>query len=226
MNGGGRPQADRPTSLTVGTPLPGCPDRTAKRRTMFDFPCHCEAVGRGDRRECLWCNLLVSCADLYNVPGDSHGASPLGMTGGEIVRIRRGAVVHFVHTAERHGGRSLRGDSQNTQGRPQADRPTSLTVGTPLPGCPDRTAKRRTGFDFPCHCEAEGRGDRRECLWCNLLVLRTISGILPGDCHVGLRPPRNDSGRGRLVLLFVIHSRAAPFSQWCNHFCANRRKKD
>ena len=27
---GGRPQADRPTSLTVGTPLPGCPDRRAQ----------------------------------------------------------------------------------------------------------------------------------------------------------------------------------------------------
>ena len=38
MNGEGRPQADRPTCLTVGTPLPGCPDRATKRRTRFDFP--------------------------------------------------------------------------------------------------------------------------------------------------------------------------------------------
>ena len=101
MNGEGRPQADRPTCLTVGTPLPGCPDRTTKRRTGFDFPCHCEAEGRGDRRECLWCNLLLHRADLYNVPGDSYVASLLGMTGGEIVRIRRGAIVDSVRPAER-----------------------------------------------------------------------------------------------------------------------------
>ena len=80
---------------------PGVSDRTTKRRIRFDFPCHCEAEGRGDRRECLWCNLLVSCADLYNVPGDSYVASLLGMTGGKIVRIRRGAVGIFVCPAER-----------------------------------------------------------------------------------------------------------------------------
>ena len=43
---------------------------------------------------------------------------------------------------------------------------------------------RRTRFDFPCHCE-EVKGRRG-----NLLVLRTISGILPGDSHVA--SPRND----------------------------------
>ena len=112
----------KPTALhvLVGTPLPGCPDRTTKRRTGFDFPCHCEAEGRGDRRECLWCNLLVSCADLYNVPGDSYVASLLGMTGGEIVRIRLRAAVNSVHTAERRGRRSLREAPQNAQGRLQA----------------------------------------------------------------------------------------------------------
>ena len=113
---GGRPQADRPTSLTVGTPLPGCPDRATKRRTRFNFPCHCEAEGRGDRRECLWCNLLLHRADLQNVPGDSQKVnwpegpreatlgcvgSLLGMTGGEVVRIRRGAVSDSVRPAER-----------------------------------------------------------------------------------------------------------------------------
>ena len=80
---------------------PGCPDRTAKRRTRFNFPCHCEAEGRGDRRECLWCNLLLHRADLQNVPGDSYVASLLGMTGGKIVRIRRGAVSDSVRPAER-----------------------------------------------------------------------------------------------------------------------------
>ena len=59
------------------------------------------------------------------------------------------------------------------------------TVGTPVPGCPGRTAKRRTGSKIPRHCEAEGRG--------NLLERRTNLTALPGDCHVGLCPPRNDN---------------------------------
>ena len=67
------------------------------------------------------------------------------------------------------------------------------TVGTPVPGCPGRTAKRRTGSKIPRHCEAEGRG--------NLLERRTNPTALPGDCttgipfghHVGLCPPRNDN---------------------------------
>jgi len=48
-------------------------------------------------------------------------------------------------------------------------------------------------FDNHCHCEGEARG--------NLLVKRTNSNVLPGDCRVGLRPPRNDSSSRRLVLL-------------------------
>ena len=61
-----------------------------------------------------------------------------------------------------------------------------------------RDTKRRTGFDFPCHCEAEGRG--------NLLERRTNPTASPGDCHVGLCPPRNDSGNFDLVLLSMVRS--------------------
>ena len=77
-----------------------------------DYPpdncCHCEAEGRG--------NLLERFTNLKASPGDSHVASLLGMTG-------------KTEPGPSSGG---------AWGRPQADRPASLTVGTPLPGCPDR----------------------------------------------------------------------------------------
>ena len=49
---------------------------------------------------------------------------------------------------------------------------------------PDAARRIRTMFPQACHCEAAGRG--------NLLVRGSMLWSFPGDCHVGLRPPRND----------------------------------
>ena len=99
-------------------------------------------------------------------------------------------------------GSPLRGKSARS-GHPGRGVPTGFSahhaVGNgPRAAAQDRTeipnAGRRIRTTFPqaCHCEAAGRGDRRECLWCNLLVRGSMLWSFPGDCHVGLRPPRND----------------------------------
>ena len=66
--------------------------------------------------------------------------------------------------------------------------PFMVGTGTTARVAPTRgiNAVRRICTMFPqaCHCEAAGRG--------NLLVRGSMLWSFPGDCHVGLRPPRND----------------------------------
>ena len=98
---------------------------------MSKPPRHCEEgiARRG--------NLPVLCTVAGILPGDCHGLRPRNDSGsGKVVRIRRGAGVDSVHTAERHGGRSLQAASAPLRVGAAASRPpysdsivTSLRLG-------------------------------------------------------------------------------------------------
>ena len=134
-------------------------------------------------------NLLRHCTNPHCLPGDCH----VGL------RPPRNDVVIFTWSFCLWCG----------SGHPGRGVPTGLTVGNgPVPFRRTHRNDRSTPanpHNLPtCHCEAAGRGDRRECLWCNLLRHCTNPHCLPGDCHVGLRPPRND------VVIFTWS-----FCLWC-----------
>ena len=64
----------------VGTPIPGCPERTIIRRTGFDFPCHCEeAVGRRGNPHPLRCTASPGPGGTGRRT-DCHGPLALAMT--------------------------------------------------------------------------------------------------------------------------------------------------
>ena len=69
------------------------------------------------RSEATWQSVTPAMRSIARSPKgtgkrtDCHGLRPRNdSASGKVVRIRRGAVVHWVHSAERHRGRSLQAD--------------------------------------------------------------------------------------------------------------------
>ena len=102
----------------VGPPLPGWPLRHDHQKDQAKITTSL----RGGRSP-TWQSASPSMRSIDRPGGDGrrtdcttgipfghHGLRPRNDSGsGKVVRIRRGAVGPSVHTAERHGGRSLQG---------------------------------------------------------------------------------------------------------------------
>ena len=166
----GHPSRGGPTIFTVGNGpravprnTPNGPPPPGESASPSHYHCHCEAEGRGDRRECLWCNLLRDCANPNDVPGDCHvGLWP-----------PRNDVVILTWSFYLWCG----------SGHPRRGGPTILTVGNGpravprnTPNGPPPPGESGPPSHYHCHCEAEGRG--------NLLRDCANPNDVPGDCHV------------------------------------------